>query len=201
MPYPLGYDRVVNFVKIDAVEPVVEQPVAAVRTARWLTAVRVLVTATVAVGVVIALVSNLGLTTAEITWAAVVELVAGAPRWALPVGAAGAVLVGIIVATYIAAAPGARVTFCDLRWPIIGVIGLSLAIDTPGGEPLVQEMFGVSASTTLVLQPVLGLTTLVLLGWALKKRLALVRAAREAEQDSGAPEACETCIPIFPGGK
>lgn len=187
----------VSFVKINAAE----QPVATARTARWLPPVRGLVTAAVAVGVVAALVSNLGLTTEGITWSAVVGLVAGAPWWAVPVGTAGAVLVGVIVATYVAAPPGARVTFCDLRWPIIGIIGLSFAIDAPGGEPLVQEMFGVSASTTLVLQPVLGLATLALLGWALRKRLALVHAARAAERDSNALEACETCIPIFPGGK
>ncbi len=186
-----------SFVEID----VVEQPTTGTQVARWVSPVRALVTVVVAVGVVLALVSNLGLTTSAITWPAAVALVAGAPWWALPVGATGAVLVGAIVATYIAAPPGARVTFCDLRWPIIGVIGLSLAIDTPGGEPLVQEMFGVSGSTTLMLQPVIGLATLALLSWVLKKRIALVRAARAAQQDSNSPEACETCIPIFPGGK
>lgn len=177
-----------NLVKLEATN----QPVS-----RWVRAAQLLVVLVVAAGVVAALTSNLGLSLGALSWSSVVDLVAGAPWWAVPVGAAGAALVGAIMASYVGAPRGARLTYCDLRWPIIGIIGLSLAIDTPGGQPLVQEMFGTSATTTAVLQPILGVATLLLLVWALRKRVALVRAAREANSDA---DTCETCVPIFPGG-
>lgn len=190
--YPRGYNKGVdvatNMVKLE----VTNQPVS-----RWAHTAQLLVVLVVSVGVVAALVSNLGLSLGALSWSSVVELVAAAPWWAAPVGAAGALLVGVTMASYVGAPRGARLTYCDLRWPIIGIIGLSLAIDTPGGEPLVQEMFGTSTSTTTVLQPILGVATLLLLVWALRRRVALVRTARNTSDEA---ETCETCVPIFRGG-
>lgn len=180
-------DAAPNMVKLEATNPPVS---------RWVRPVQLLVVVVVAVAVVAALVSNLGLT--AVSWATVAALVAGAPWWTVPVGAAGAVLVGVTMASYVGAPRGARLTYCDLRWPIIGVIGLSLAIDASGGQPLIQEMFGVSQTATAVLQPILGIATLALLAWALRRRVALVRAARDANSDV---DTCETCVPVFPGGQ
>jgi len=124
------------------------------------------------------------------------------PWWAYPVGAAGTILIGLIVASYIGTPIGADATLCDTRWPVLGLIALYLATDARTAVPMI----------TGIARPAIAVAAIALLVWALLERLrserrALVvrdRAAPRANEaghsgevtDHG--EVCTTCRPLFP---
>jgi hypothetical protein len=118
-----------------------------------------------------------------------------APFWAYLASAVGSGLLGLVVASYIAPPIGADATLCDLRWPVLALIGLSLSTDVRTAVPLL----------TGVERPAVAVTAVALLVWALVERLRLehrVVLARERASRSGVDsvdgEVCTTCRPLFP---
>lgn len=113
------------------------------------------------------------------------------PWWAYLAVAAGAGLVGLVVASYIGTPIGADATLCDTRWPLFGLIALYLATDLRTAVPLV----------TGIARPAIAVAALALLVWALLERLASERRA-VARLDRTSPgqvdgEVCTTCRPLF----
>lgn len=122
--------------------------------------------------------------------AAVVALAAGVPTdvvptslftrmtpvqwWNYPILTATALLGGLVVATYVRtpADPGGAGKAAG------GGLLSALAIGCPVCNKLVVLALGFSGALTIwaPLQPVLGLASLALLGWALRTRLAVERA-------------------------
>lgn len=120
--------------------------------------------------------------------------------WSVPAIAAGSLLAGLIVGSYVRAPIGAEATLCDTRWPVLGLAGLALGT-SPGPDSLLAYLFSWAAPALLgaVIQPAVSLAFLALLGWALRLRLDLERAA--LAPDDGAPfgaVSCPTCRPLFP---
>jgi len=104
--------------------------------------------------------------------------------------AVGSVLAGLIVASYVGTPIGADATLCDTRWPVLGLVALSLATDLRSAEPLL----------TGAVRPVVALAAVALLAWALVERLASERRATAPVASDTAPadgEACTTCRPLF----
>lgn len=126
------------------------------------------------------------------------NLGAAAPWWTYAIASTSVVLVAMTVASYVGAPPGAAATFCDLRWPVFGLIGVMLAIDSTGQ---MSGLFGSSPIATFS-QPILGVLALVLLAWALARRMTQERAvitvsiARDTLY-GGTGETCTTCRPLF----
>lgn len=120
------------------------------------------------------------------------------PWWSLAFLAAGAVLTGLVLGSYVRAPIGAEATLCDTRWPVIGLIGLALATSTGPGT-LATHLFAGAAPWVLagVIQPVFALLALGLLAWALRDRLSLERWAM-APSDGDPAAACVSCRPLFP---
>jgi len=123
--------------------------------------------------------------------------------WSVPAVAAGALLAGLIVGSYVRAPIGAEATLCDTRWPVLGLAGLALGT-SPGPDSLLAYLFSWAAPAVLgaVIQPAVSLASLALLGWALRLRLDLERAA--LAPDDGAPASagsCPTCRPLFPAAR
>ncbi|WP_256041452.1 hypothetical protein [Cryobacterium sp. SO1] len=140
----------------------------------------------------------------------------GAPWWAFVGVAGGGILLGLIVAGYLEAPIGAEATVCDLRWPLLGLLGLYLASDARALVPTL------SAEA----RPVLALASVAVLVWALAERMRGERhalaagrqretvphgetdAGRNALRTDGAlstdhalstdGETCGTCRPLFP---
>ncbi|MEO5781250.1 MULTISPECIES: hypothetical protein [Arthrobacter] len=123
----------------------------------------------------------------------------GAPWWSLAVLAAGAVLTGLVLGSYVRAPIGAEATLCDTRWPLIGLTGLVLATST-GPDTLATHLFTGAAPWVLagMIQPAFAILSLGLLGWALRERLALERWAMAPPDDGNPAGACATCRPLFP---
>jgi hypothetical protein len=168
-------------------------------TRRWLVATVV----TVAVYSGLAVASGLWSATPEDS---VSNLGVAAPWWAYAIALAGAVLIGLIVVGYVGAPHGAEATFCDLRWPIIGTIGVAVAIDSPAHRSILSDLFGISGTVSSITQPILGVAALALMVWALhgrvwRERAALTAAAIAALDPHADPSpgaACTTCQPLFP---
>ncbi len=121
------------------------------------------------------------------------------PWWSLAILAAGAVLTGLILGSYVRAPIGADATLCDTRWPVIGLIGLALATSAGPGT-LATHLFAGAAPWILagVIQPVFAVLSLGLLAWALRERLTLERWA-VAPPGAGDPAGdCVSCRPLFP---
>lgn len=123
--------------------------------------------------------------------------------WTYAIAGAGVVLSALTVATYIGAPLGAEATFCDLRWPILGLVGIALAIDAPGQMSPLTELFDSSTVMAISARPILGVLALALLAWALMQRLILERSVTAAAvssntHDGNAGETCTTCRPLFP---
>ena len=57
----------------------------------------------------------------------------GAVWWNAVIVAAGSVLTGLVVGSYVDAPIGAEATVCDTRWPLIGLTGLVIATSTGQG--------------------------------------------------------------------
>lgn len=91
--------------------------------------------------------------------------------WNYPVWAISAVLIGMIVATYI-------VRTVQPSAPLAGGILSTLAVGCPVCNKLVVAAIGVSGALDIwaPIQPWLGVASLLLLGYALRRRLAGERA-------------------------
>lgn len=96
--------------------------------------------------------------------------------------AAASMLAGLLAGSYVDAPIGADATFCDLRWPVAGLLGTLWANSPREAQPQVQLAVGVLA--------------LALMVWALHTRLRLERAATRANNPE--IEACTDCRPLFP---
>ena len=163
------------------------------------------------VAVVVAVAVYSGLVVASGQWPAarngsLSNLSIATPWWAYAIALAGAVLTGLIVAGYVGAPRGAEATFCDLRWPIFGTIGVAMAVESSAHGSLLSDIFGVPGTVSSVTQPILGVAALALLAWALYDRLfrersvltAAANAAVDPHADPSPGAACTTCQPLFP---
>lgn len=125
---------------------------------------------------------------------------AGSAWWSIPAIAAGTLLAGLTVGSYLGTPIGAEATVCDTRWPILGLAGLALG-SSAGPNSLLAYLFNWATPTLLgaVIQPAVSLAAVALLGWALRVRLDLERTALAPV--GGVPSAegsCPTCRPLFP---
>jgi hypothetical protein len=110
---------------------------------------------------------------------------------------AGSAALGLLVASLVKAPIGAEATFCDLRGPLFGAIGLLLATTQSRSSLLVQMFAGLPLDAIRWgVQPAVGVAAVVLMGAALSARLKL---ERDALADPAAAQACATCVPIRPG--
>jgi len=123
----------------------------------------------------------------------------GAVWWNAVIVAAGSVLTGLVVGSYVDAPIGAEATVCDTRWPLIGLTGLVIATSTGQGT-LAAHLFTGAAPLVLagVIQPSFALLSLALLGWALRERLQLERTALTPSTGGDSGEVCTSCRPLFP---
>jgi hypothetical protein len=123
----------------------------------------------------------------------------GAAWWNAVIIAAGSILAGLIVGSYLGAPIGAEATVCDTRWPVIGLTGMVIATSTGQGN-LAAHLFTGAAPTVLagVIQPAFALLSLALLGWALRARLDLERRAVTPSTEGDDGDVCTTCRPLFP---
>ena len=128
----------------------------------------------------------------------------GAPWWAFAAVAGGGILLGLIVAGYLEAPIGAEATVCDLRWPVLGLLGLYLASDARALVPTLSAE----------VRPVVALASVAVLVWALAERMrgerhalaagrqrdAVLHGDADAGQDALSidGETCSTCRPLFP---
>lgn len=135
--------------------------------------------------------------------AAMIPSTAGpaAPWWAFLAVGGGGILLGLLVAGYLDAPIGAEATLCDLRWPVLGLVGLYLAGDARALVPTLSAE----------VRPAVALAALAVLVWALAGRMRGERRAlaadrrREAALSAGSAddaasdgETCTTCRPLFP---
>ena len=123
----------------------------------------------------------------------------GAVWWHAVIVAAGSILAGLLVGSYLGAPIGAEATVCDTRWPLTGLTGLVIATSTGQGT-LAALLFTGAAPILLaaVIQPAFALLSLALLGWALRKRLQLERMALTPSTGGASGDACTACRPLFP---
>ncbi|MEO5315227.1 hypothetical protein PV772_14095 [Pseudarthrobacter sp. CC12] len=99
--------------------------------------------------------------------------------------AAGSILAGLLAGSYVGAPIGAAATFCDLRWPVAGLLGLVWANTYRGDQPPAQIAVGILA--------------LAVMAWALRARLELERRVSLAPDPGNAEaEVCTDCRPLFP---
>lgn len=125
---------------------------------------------------------------------------AWAAWWTVPAIAAGSLLAGLVVGSYVQAPIGAEATVCDTRWPLLGLAGLALGT-SPDPDSLLAYLFSWASPAVLgaVIQPAASLASLALLGWALRLRLDLERAAlTPAGEAPIGGEVCTSCRPLFP---
>lgn len=100
--------------------------------------------------------------------------------------AAGSILAGFLVGSYVNAPIGAAATLCDLRWPVLGLFGAVWASSAREALPSVQIA--------------VGLLTVGVMAWALHGRLELERKVTRGRSGSEDPDvdACTDCRPLFP---
>lgn len=116
------------------------------------------------------------------------------PWWAWVVIGAGALVFGSTFATFRGAPAGAEAVVCDLRWPILGLLGLSLATEQVSAVPLIDPL----------VRPVVALAALGVLVFGLVDRMSrerhMIRERRRLEADGESTEGltCTTCRPLFP---
>lgn len=106
--------------------------------------------------------------------------------WAYPLTVAGAGLIALVVASYFDAPIGGEATRCDVRWPVLGLIGFYLTTEVRETVPLIAD----------AVRPVVAIAAIVLLVWALLERLGSEHRAVADRQEDG--EVCTTCKPLFP---
>ncbi|WP_334173679.1 hypothetical protein [Sinomonas sp.] len=121
------------------------------------------------------------------------------PAWAamaVSILAVGSAAVGILAGSYVGAPAGAQPTVCDIRWPLLATLGLSLATTSAPGTLLVQLFAGLpQAAIQWAVQPGLGALALAVSAAALHRRLGI---ERDALTRPGAGPSCSTCRPLFP---
>lgn len=119
---------------------------------------------------------------------------ATAPWWSWAAVAAGAVVFGLVVATFRSAPVGAEPVVCDLRWPVLGFVGLSLATEQAAAVPMIDPL----------VRPVIALAALAVLVYGLvdrmsrERRMIAERRRLEAGGESIEGLTCTTCRPLFP---
>ncbi|GAA4378546.1 hypothetical protein [Agromyces bauzanensis] len=129
-----------------------------------------------------------------VTTGGLVTSASSAPWWAWPVIAAGALLFGLVVATFRGAPAGAEPVVCDLRWPVLGFVGLSLATEQVSAVPMIDPL----------VRPAFALAALALLVHGLidrmsrERRMIAERRRLEAGGESIEGLTCTTCRPLFP---
>ena len=91
-----------------------------------------------------------------------------APAWAVPVWISTALLTGLVVATYVGREPAG----VDKRGGLGAVLGF-LAVGCPVCNKLVLVALGTTGAVSVFqpLQPLLAVGSVVLLAWALQRRL------------------------------
>ena len=96
--------------------------------------------------------------------------------WSYPVWVITALLSGLILATYLrtSAAPGRREPATSIGGSVLSLF----AVGCPVCNKIVVALVGVTGALNLwaPLQPILGIISVALLGWALRRRLAGERA-------------------------
>lgn len=107
--------------------------------------------------------------------------------WDYPFWIAGAVLAGLLAATYVAAVAGERPGGSQERNALGGGLLSVFAIGCPVCNKLVVLALGIGGALTYFapLQPVLGFLSLGLLAYALHSRVAGERYCRPADRVSG----------------
>ena len=116
------------------------------------------------------------------------------PWWTWMVVAVGAVVFGLVVATFRGAPVGAEPVVCDLRWPVLGFVGLSLATEQATAVPMIDPL----------VRPVIALAALAVLVYGLvdrmarERRMIAERRRLEAGGESAEGLTCTTCRPLFP---
>lgn len=124
---------------------------------------------------------------------------AGAAWWNIVIVAAGSILAGLVVGSYIGAPVGAEARVCDARWPVLGLTGLVIATSTGQGTLATHLFTGATAAVlTGLIQPAFALLAMALLGWALREHLELERKAVSASDGGDESGVCTTCRPHFP---
>ncbi|MEV1128691.1 hypothetical protein [Agromyces sp. NPDC049794] len=117
-----------------------------------------------------------------------------APWWSWAAVAAGAVAFGLVVATFRSAPVGAEPVVCDLRWPVLGFVGLSLATEQAAAVPMIEPF----------VRPVVALAALAVLVYGLvdrisrERRMIAERRRLEAGGESVEGLTCTTCRTLFP---
>jgi hypothetical protein len=118
--------------------------------------------------------------------------------WVYPTIILGAIGAGVLIASYSRAPSGAGATFCDLRWPLFALLGIALATGSRAtGETFAALLAGPSGSLAEVARMCLGAASLLLIAWALRDRLALEQAARDAADSGEVYPVCTDCRPLF----
>lgn len=116
------------------------------------------------------------------------------PWWAWAAIATGAAVFGLVVATFRGAPVGAEPVVCDLRWPVLGFVGLSLATEQVATVPMIDPL----------VRPVVALAALAVLVYGLvdrmsrERRMIAERRRLEAGGESAEGLTCTTCRPLFP---
>jgi hypothetical protein len=95
-----------------------------------------------------------------------------APTWGYVVWVATSVLSGLLIATYVRRPAAAR---SPTRVGVAANVGSMLAVGCPACNKLVVAAVGMGGALNLwaPLQPIVAAVSLVLLGWALRRRLTL----------------------------
>lgn len=123
----------------------------------------------------------------------------GMPWWAYPVIGAGSVLTGLLVAGYFRAPLGAEATFCDLRWPLFGLLGMAMATGSrETGGTFAGLLVGPPGSLADLTRLAVGVASVTVVAWALSGRLGLEREALAAQAGGDDLATCTTCRPLFP---
>ncbi|KHL03613.1 hypothetical protein LK10_08475 [Sinomonas humi] len=121
------------------------------------------------------------------------------PGWgamAVALLAVGSAALGMLAGTYLRAPAGAQPTVCDLRWPLLGAVGLSLATTGAPSGLLAQLLAGLpEAAIRWAVQPGLGAAAIAVTAAALHRRLGI---AADALSGPATGPACSTCRPLFP---
>ncbi|MGW9629865.1 hypothetical protein ACWGST_04120 [Agromyces sp. NPDC055520] len=142
----------------------------------------------------IAVAAGIGAAAILVATGSLVTSSARVPWWTWPVIAVGAVLLGLVIATFRAAPIGAEPVVCDLRWPVFGLVGLSLATEQVSAVPMIDPL----------VRPVVALAALVVLVYGLvdrtsrERRMIAERRRLEAGGESDEGLTCTTCRPLFP---
>lgn len=106
------------------------------------------------------------------------------PWWSYAVWVCTAALSGALIATYVRRLPAASPA--PGRAGILANVGVVLAVGCPVCNKLVVAAIGVSGALNLwaPIQPPIALASLVLLGWAVRRRLATLRSCPAGDDGS-----------------